>query len=1088
MTEFSSRPASVVTTGRDSAQVRSRTSWSVVGQRLLLSSILAGSSAMAMAQTATQAAPPAPDPVLAPAAEPVPATAKPNDSGQIVITGSRIARRDFQSNSPISTVDSSTIAAAAQPSLDRVIGQMPQFEAAQGAAEVGDVQGAVGFGGGASYSDLRGIGRNRSLVLMDGRRLVPSTPDGSIDLNTIPTALIDGVEIITGGASATYGSDAIAGVANFKLRHHFSGLELNAQYGATTHGDGATVQLSGIVGGNFADDRGHAMLDMEYSSRNAIAGSQRAFFRQPTVRFLGRPPEGFIYAGGFGTGATAPTIAAVNSVLATYPGTTPYAGTGPYRGGIGVNTDGTIFTTVVPAALGCAQNYKGVGTVVGDIISPSCTQAGVVLGNYFAVQVPLKKYNVFASADYELTDHLTAYAQFNFSESRARDQTSPGSTKTNNTTELYVPVSNPFIQSNPALLSLINSAYGGAVPANARVGVSKLLFGFGNRVENFKYNVWQGLAGLKGDIPGTSFTFDLYGSYGRSAYTSQAFGDISLSAINNVLANEGVGGCTYNPFGQQTVSAACQAYAGRVDNTTNDLTSKDVEFSVQGPLFSLPGGTAQIALGADYRGSSFDYHPDSIFVTGDSLSYGTSTPAHGSQNVKEVFGELLLPLVKDWTLAKYISLDLGYRYSKYNTFAGKSTYKADASWTVFNGLRFRGGYSFSFRAPSLADLYAGKAVGQQSLNGGDPCDVLRAFRQGANGAQVQALCAAQAAPAGSASYSFGGANVTVPVQTGGNSLLQPETGRTWSVGAVVSPLRGLNISVDYYDIAISGAISSLSSGQILANCYGATANPTFSASSPFCQRIQRDATTGQISLLTSGLFNFSKFKLSGVDTQIDYRLGLDRLGMPASAGTVRIGSIVTYLRKYVVTPSDGTAPISYAGAISDTFVTSDGENLYSHPHWKANSYLGYVNGPFNATLRWRYIGKMRNLDAVGTTVPAVSYFDADAHYTFNDRFTISAGVTNITDKQPPFISTLELRTDAATYDVVGRTWFVGAKVKFARSARVLAPPPVLLPPPPQTATQTCPDGSIVEATATCPVPPPPPPPPPPPAPAPQRGF
>ena len=508
----------------------------------------------------------------------------------IVVTGSRIARRDYQSDSPISTLDSSAIAAAGQPSLDRVIGQMPQFEAAQGAAEVGDVQGGVGFGGGASYSDLRGIGRNRSLVLMDGRRLVPSTPDGSIDLNTIPMSLIDSVEVVTGGASAAYGSDAIAGVANFKLRRNFTGLELNAQYGASTHGDGKTMQVSAILGGRFAEDRGHALLALEYSNRDAVAGSQRSFFTQPAVRFLGRPPEGFIYSGGFGAGSTSPSIAAVNAVLAGYPGTTPYPGSGPYKGGIGVNTDGTIFTTVVPGSLGCAQNYKGVGSVVGAIISPSCTQAGVILGNYFAVQVPLKKYNGFASVDYELTDHLTAYAQLNVSESRALDQTSPGSTKTNNTIELFVPISNPFVQSNPALLSLINSAYGGVAPANARVGVSKLMFGWGNRVEKFKYDVWQGLGGLKGDIPGTQFTFDLYASYGRSSYTSQATGDISQSAINNVLANEGVGGYTYNPFGLQPVSPACLAYAGRTDNTTDDLSSKNVEFSIQGPLFALPGG------------------------------------------------------------------------------------------------------------------------------------------------------------------------------------------------------------------------------------------------------------------------------------------------------------------------------------------------------------------------------------------------------------------------------------------------------------------------------------------------------------------
>ena len=211
------------------------------------------SGAIAIVRGPTHVTAADPQPINVPVAS-APVTSASEQSGaQIVVTGSRIARRDYRSDSPISTLDSSAIAAAGQPSLDRVIGQMPQFEAAQGAAEVGDVQGGVGFGGGASYSDLRGIGRNRSLVLMDGRRLVPSTPDGSIDLNTIPMSLIDSVEVVTGGASAAYGSDAIAGVANFKLRRTFTGLELNAQYGASTHGDGKTMQVSAILGGKFAD-------------------------------------------------------------------------------------------------------------------------------------------------------------------------------------------------------------------------------------------------------------------------------------------------------------------------------------------------------------------------------------------------------------------------------------------------------------------------------------------------------------------------------------------------------------------------------------------------------------------------------------------------------------------------------------------------------------------------------------------------------------------------------------------------------------------------------------------------------------------
>jgi outer membrane receptor protein involved in Fe transport len=960
-------------------------------------------------------------PVSAQVADTSAAAPQPKDQ-DIVVTGSRISRRDYKSESPISTINSATIAAAGSPSLDRAIGQIPQFEAAQGAAEVGDVQGSVGFGGGASYSDLRGIGRNRSLVLLDGRRMMPSTPDGAIDLNTIPSALLDSVEVITGGASATYGSDAVAGVANFKLKQKFSGLELNVQQGGSFKGDAGTTQISGTVGGSFAENRGHFVMDFEYANRQAVAGSQRSFFTQPGVRFLGRPPEGIIFAGGFGTGATKPSNAVV---AANVPGYTTVAGL--YSGAIGVNTDGSLYTS---GASTPAANYKGVGAELGSIINPAGTTAGVVLGNYFAVQVPLTKYNVFAKADYEFNEHLTGYAQFNFDESTALDQTSPGSTKTSASAaqQIHIPVANQFVQSNPALLAVLQSAYGGVIPANASFSYSKLLFGWGNRVQNFKYDVWQGLVGVKGDIPGTQFKWDLYASYGRSNYTAKAQGDISITAINNVLANEGVGGCTWNPLGIQNVSAACLAYAGRTDNTSNVMSSKDVEFSVQGPLFQLPGGEAKIALGADYRASDYNYQPDSLFITGDTLSYGSDKPSSGTQNTKELFGELLLPLLKDQTFAKDLSLDLGYRYSKYNTFSGKSTWKADLSWTPTKGLLLRGGYSVAIRAPSLADLNLGQSVSNTAINGGDPCDHLSSYRTGANATQVQGLCSAQSAAAGSATYTYAG--TSVPVQSGGNSLLQPENAKTWSIGGVLSPIRGLNISVDYYNINISGAISSLSSGQILADCYGAATNPAFAASNPFCQRISRDASTGTINSLVSGTFNFNNIKLDGVDFQVDYRFGLNALGMSPKAGNVQIGSIVTYLNHYTVAAGDGTAPVQYAGAISDTLVTTDGENLYSHPTWKANTSLGYSNGPFSANLRWRFIGGMNNLDAPGTTVPAVSYFDVDAHYTFNKRFTLSVGINNIADKSPPFIGSLELRTDAATYDVIGRTWYAAIKAKF----------------------------------------------------------
>jgi len=373
---------------------------------------------------------------------------KPANIEAIVVTGSRISRRDYQSDSPIVTIDESTLAAAGQPTLDRAIGEMPQFAAAQGMSEVGDVQGSTGFAGGQAYGDLRGLGPNRALVLMDGRRMMPSNPNGSVDLNTIPMSMIENVEVITGGASSTYGSDAIAGVLNFKLRQHFSGAEVSYQHGETTHGDGATEHASALLGGNFADDRGNAVLAIEYSERGVVHGADRPFFAN--IRELARPPEGILPAGTFGT---APTIGAVNSVLAGYPGTTPIAGSGAYNGSLGVNTDGTLFTDL--AAPNCVQNYRGLGKLKGVNVSPDCTRVQVALGQYFAIQVPLTKYNVLARSTYKLNDNVSAYMQFSFMESTARDETAGGSTGPGK--ELYIPLNNPYVVNNPGLQTILAS-------------------------------------------------------------------------------------------------------------------------------------------------------------------------------------------------------------------------------------------------------------------------------------------------------------------------------------------------------------------------------------------------------------------------------------------------------------------------------------------------------------------------------------------------------------------------------------------------------------------------------------------------------
>ncbi|MDP9013546.1 MAG: TonB-dependent receptor [Pseudomonadota bacterium] len=977
------------------------------------------------------------------------ASADSNDKGEsieaIVVTGSRISRRDYESDSPIVTIDQSMLAAAGQPTLDRAIGEMPQFAAAQGMSEVGDVQGATGFSGGQAYGDLRGLGPNRALILMDGRRLMPSNPNGSIDLNTIPMSMIENVEIITGGASSTYGSDAIAGVLNFKLRQTFSGAEISVTHGATTHGDGADQHVSALLGGNFADNRGNSVLAFEYSERDVVHGADRPFFAN--IRELARPPEGIMPAGTFGA---APTIDAVNAVLAGYPGTTPIAGTGLYTGALGVNTDGTLFTDL--AGSNCVQNYKGVGTVKGVNISSNCRQVQVALGKYFAIQVPLTKYNVLARTTYKLNDNVSAYTQFNFMESSSRDETAGGSTGPGK--ELSVPLNNPFVVNNAALQTILASR----TPDPANPGlltqplvVTKLLTASGNRIQDFKYDVFQALGGLKGDIAGTDLSWDVYASYGRTLFNNLQQNDsskVAYAAILNGTANYqgSTGSCVgyaWNPFGTNPLSAGCKEYATRENNNVNTMVQKNVEGTLQGKLLNLPAGELRFALGADYRGGSFDSRPDQGLIANDSFSYDTTVPASGTQNVREVFGELLVPVLKDLPLIQELSLDLGARRSQYDLFGGVNTWKADLNWKPVSTVTVRGGYAKAIRAPSVGELFAPTVTGNLNIgagpSAGDPCSTGSVYRTGANAAAVAALCQAQGIPAALyPTYTYGADSVHGT--SGGNPKLTPERANTFSVGTVWNPhfesalMHKFQVSVDYYNIGISNAVGSLALTDILPRCFNSDgiSNPNYAASNIYCQQVSRDPNTGDIVLGHEGLLNLASYKTDGVDTQVDWSFGLDALGLPDNAGTFRLNSLVAYIHTFKVSSLPGSPVLDYAGSIGNAEVSPE----ISHPHWKANTAFGYAIGPVSAALHWRYIAAMKHQDLVvdpAATTPGVgtyNYFDIDAHWNVMQHLELTAGLTNIADKAPPFVSGQPLTTDTATYDIIGRTYYVGFKAKF----------------------------------------------------------
>jgi iron complex outermembrane receptor protein len=400
-------------------------------------------------------------------------------------------------------------------------------------------------------------------------------------------------------------------------------------------------------------------------------------------------------------------------------------------------------------------------------------------------------------------------------------------------------------------------------------------------------------------------------------------------------------------------------------------------------------------------------------------------------------------LLTDRPFAKDLSVDIGARHSQYDLFGGTNTWKADLHWQVDDAIMFRGGFNRAIRAPSLQELYNPTVQAQDSISG-DPCEYNSSYRTGGNAARVAALCQAQGIPAAvlpSYTYGLNSANGIIT----GNTTLKPEVANTYSLGFVLTPrfeaalAHDLGVSVDYYHIKLEGAIAGVTLDAILQSCFNANgSNPTYSQSNFYCQQITRDPTTGAIVLGRQFSLNVGSYITDGLDIDSHWGFDLHDVGLPAGAGRIKLQSYISYLRSLTVSGVPAVPSLNYAGSIGDTAtaIAADGSSVsdLSHPKWKANTTLGYAVGPFSAGLHWRFLSSMHDLmDGPGSSdpgIPAYSYFDLDAHWHPMDNIEVTAGVSNLSDKGPPRVAGAPLLTDAATYDVIGRTYYVGLKASI----------------------------------------------------------
>lgn len=945
------------------------------------------------------------------------------DVEEVVVTGSRIARPDYVAESPIVTVGSEALAARGPATIDSTFNQLPQFAASNANS------GSSPARQGRSNANLRGLGIQRTLVLLDGRRTQPSDALGAVDLNTITQALIESVEVITGGASAIYGSDAIAGVVNFKLKRDFEGVELDAQYGVTDRGDAEAVNLSATLGARSGDGKGSLLAAVSYYDRGGTFRASRPFFERSGIASA-------LQGGAIVSNASnLPTQAALNSVFSRYG----VSGNPARNASFGVNADGTLFTTAAPVLnLRYTENDPYI-TYEGRVAFP--------LGNTLPLQTPIERYTAFVRGSYEIAPDLEAYLQFNHMQYETT-YSRPGWSAGSAAPLALIPITNRFIPAD--LRPILASRPNPTAPVNFTFSTSRI----GRTAYEFNYDLNETVVGLRGKAPVRDWSFDVYGSYGTTKGTERTSGWVNIAAWNTLInaADGGASICPggFNPFLPQALEStpgqeACFDYLNRTLFETTELTQQIVEGTLQGSLLDLPAGELRFAAGATYRRATYEYDPDQARVRNEVWPVQLTGPTDGSYNVREVFGELFIPVLNDLPFVDELNLDVAYRYSDYNLVGGVNTYKASVDWAIVEGLRFRGGYQRAIRAPSLGELYApperaSSALGSTASGAGDPCDVGGRLRNPAlnpNAAKVRDLCIAQGvAPSIIDIYRFAGSSVGGLAS--GNEDLKQETADTVTAGLVWQSrfdaplLRRLSASIDYYDISVEDAIGVITSQVGLTRCFNADgqSNPTYDVNNYYCQLTKRN-TNGGIETQIQPTLNLAAYQTSGVDLQADWSFDLADVGL-GDRGSLSFNLIVSHLLEYKIQNLAGAPFLDYAGTIGNAQIDA---GAVGFPDWKVNLTTAWRVGPLNLQLSYRWFDSMTHYSDVGVANGSLpgskwrEYFDLTGSWRLDDRTQLRAGVQNLFDTQPAEWVGAGA-TDLALYDLLQRRYYVGINRRF----------------------------------------------------------
>lgn len=1015
---------------------------SIAKKHLLTSTLMIGFAFMAAPAYAQTAPPPPaepptdaqdPDAATQPTTPPANTEMSPTEGvqdsttgGDIIVTGTLIRNPNIETSSPVSVVGEQEIEYRQSSNAEQLLRELP--------ANVPSVGSAVNNGqGGASFVNLRGLGAGRNVVLLDGARLTPVALGSAIDLNNIPLALIERIDVLTGGAVTTYGADAISGVVNFITKDDFAGIELDVSNGITERGDGHNVRADLTLGANFGDGRGNAVFSAGYQQTDPVYQGDRSFSIENISGYSGEAS---------GSSAAVPAF------------------------------------VVVPAARGFRSVVGQINPTGTDIV-PGAPYDFFNFNPYNIFQTPYERFNLFGSANYDVTDALQVYASGLFSNNTVRSIIAPSASFFNTYT---FPFSNPFIPD--ALLSRICASQGltaaqCTAAANAtgpndpnyrtfRGQVRRRFVEGGVRSTEFTTTSFSQRVGVRGGIT-DSLEFDIFGSYGQGEQNNRTTGfglrdrlQQALFASDPNRCDNSAGGCVpFNLFGPQgSITPEMLEFVTGPALFDREFSSQvnvrgvvSGDFGVGSPWAANPIG---VAVGAEYRRLKAESEADLASQTpGAVLGAGGADPTvRGGYDVKEIFGEIIAPLIEDRPGFRSLQLELGARLSDYSTTGQSFTWKVAGHYEPVRSLKLRGSYNKATRSPNIGELFFPQTVGLGNLTV-DPCQGAAPLAD----PNLRAVCLAQGAPASQIGQIQPPAAAQVNITVGGNPNLDVERATTYTLGFVARPefVPGFTATLDYFNIKLKDAISSPSEGDVIAGCFGSITGA--SATDPACTSIRRDPATGELSGsadTTPGLplllSNLGRIATDGVDAALNYRRDLGFAGLNLSfLGTWTRSS------KFQATPT----------SINRECVGYFSVNCGSiQPKYAFNQRSTLSFGGTDLSLLWRYQHGVKfepqqmeediqnaidagcedptGADPDGCVVnpefrkiPAEHYFDFTLQQQVLTNFTFTFTVQNLLDNKPKVVGS-DVGTTSfnsgnifpSSYDPLGRRYLVGARIRY----------------------------------------------------------